>query len=86
MHPFFDIHLHPPETFIFRCLPSLSNTRIARPVQIELLWSQKFSYFMMRIPLMQFGAQQNSFRESSSRGAWKRKIGIEVKIQRKNQT
>ena len=26
MHPFFDIHSHPPEMFIFRCTPSLSSS------------------------------------------------------------
>ena len=59
MHPFFDIHSHPLEMFIFRCTPSLSSiTRIARLFQVEVLWPQNVSYFIMRITLMLFGAQQ----------------------------
>ena len=35
IHPMFDIHSHPYEMFIFKCSPSLSNTRIPRLVQVE---------------------------------------------------
>ena len=79
MHPFFDIHSHPPEMFIFSCIPSLSSIRIARLFQVELLWSQNFSYFIMIITLMLFGGTAKT-KVLGKADPEEKKNGIEVKI------